>query len=661
MGRLLGNPRTIAIVAASVVAAFFIGFLVRGSGSGGGGGDTSAAEAEAEPLFWTCSMHPQINQPGPGQCPLCGMDLIPVHKEAGEKLDPRELRLSESARKLADVQTAPVERKFVTAQVSMVGRVEYDETRVRHITSWVGGRLDRLYVDYTGVTVRKGDHMVWLYSPEILAAQEELLQAVKAVGELSRSGSKNIRRTALQTVAASREKLRLWGLTPKQIEQIETRGTPEDHITIYSPVGGVVVQKHVAEGMYVKTGARIYGIVDLTQVWVKLDAYESDLAWVKYGQEVEFSTEAYAGEVFTGKIAFIDPILDAKTRTVKLRVNVPNKAGRLKPGMFVRATVRPKVALGGKVVDPVLAGKWICPMHPEIVKDGPAKCDICEMPLEPAEDLGYVTPEKGTAPLVIPVTAPLRTGKRAVVYVADPEKEGVFEGRLVVLGPRAEGYYIVEEGLEEGERVVTRGNFKIDSALQILAKPSMMNPQGGGPAPGGHHGGHGASASVTPPAPKRLDTPEEFRKQLGGAFEAYLRVQGAFAGDKLKAGTAAAKDFLVALDRIDMMLVKEPAHSAWMKELMALKSRAQKVARSSDFASAREAFSPLSDAVIRVAKIFGMSDAQELHVYRCTMALDGRGANWLSGRKEVRNPYYGASMLKCGDLVETISAGNDKR
>jgi Cu(I)/Ag(I) efflux system membrane fusion protein len=589
------------------------------------------------------------------------MDLIPVHKEAGEELGPRELKLSETARKLADIRTSPVERKFVTAEVNMVGRVEYDETRLKHITAWVGGRLDKLYVDYTGVTVKKGDHMVWLYSPEILAAQEELLQSVKAVRELVRSGSESVKRTALQTVTAAREKLRLWGLTPGQINGIEKHGTPEDHMTIYAPIGGIVVHKHVVEGMYVKTGARIYGIADLSQVWVKLDAYESDLEWVKYGQEVEFSTEAYPGEVFKGRIAFVDPILDPKTRTVKLRVNVPNESGRLKPGMFVRATVRSQVASGGRVVDPDLAGKWIGPMHPEIVKDGPGKCDICGMPLKPAEELGYVPAEKAETPLVVPVTAPLRTGRRAVVYVADPEREGVFEGRLVVLGPRAGDHYIVKDGLREGEYVVTNGNFKIDSALQILAKPSMMSPQGGGPAPGHHQHGSGtkgAVASPSPPAAKQPEAPEDFRKQLDRVFETYLQIQGALAGDKLQAGTSAARSLLAALDGVDMMLLKGPAHGAWMKELKVLKSSAQKVARSSDIASAREAFSSLSGTLIGVAKSFGTSGQLSLHLYRCTMALDGRGADWLSREREVRNPYYGARMLKCGDFVETISSGH---
>jgi Cu(I)/Ag(I) efflux system membrane fusion protein len=257
--------------------------------------------------------------------------------------------------------------------------------------------------------------------------------------------------------------------------------------------------------MYVNTGTRIYTIADLSRVWVLLDAYETDLLWIRYGQEVEFGTEAYPGELFKGRISFIDPVLDAKTRTVKVRVNAENLAGKLKPEMFVRAVVRTRIAAGGKVMEPDLAGKWISPMHPEIVKDEPGTCDVCGMPLVKAESLGYVPGDAAMseAPLVIPDSAPLITGERAVVYVAVPEKEGVYEGREVVLGPRASNYYLVKHGLEEGEMVVVKGNFKIDSEIQIQAKPSMMSPEGGVPVPAHpHHEGSDAKSEGSSHTPE---------------------------------------------------------------------------------------------------------------------------------------------------------------
>ena len=489
--RIVG--KTGGVVLAAVVL-LTVGYLVHwavtpahpAGAPSAGPGDAGRAPAP-QPALWTCSMHPQIKQPGPGKCPLCGMDLVPVVQEEGT--GERRLTITAEAKKLMEIQTAPVERRFPTARIRMVGKVVYDETRLQNITAWVAGRLDRLFVDYTGMRVDKGFHMVSLYSPELLSAQEELFQARKAVEALEASNVSVMRETAEATVLAVREKLRLWGLGPEQIEAIERRGTASDHMTIYAPVGGTVVAKHAQEGQYVQTGTRIYTVADLSHVWVKLDAYESDLAWLRYGQTARFTSVAYPGETFTGRIAFIDPVLDANTRTVKIRVNAANPDGKLKPEMFVRAEVRARVAAGGRVMEPALSGKYICPMHPGVIKAGPGRCDICEMDLVTTESLGYVPVGPGTAeaPLVIPATAPLVTGTRAVVYREVPGADTpTYEGVEVVLGPRAGDDYIVRSGLAEGDRVVVKGNFKIDSELQIQARPSMMAPEGGGAGDHGH-------------------------------------------------------------------------------------------------------------------------------------------------------------------------------
>jgi Cu(I)/Ag(I) efflux system membrane fusion protein len=601
----------ILCVVALAVVLISIGIGYRLGRSGGesetyaehelGAEETSAAEV------WTCSMHPQIRQPKPGQCPLCGMDLIPVMDSDDEEAEGiTELKLSPRARKLAEIQTTPVERKLVTAEVRMAGKVEYDETRVSYITAWVGGRLDRLFVDYTGVVVEKGDHMVRIYSPELLAAQEELIQAIKTVRELEASGITVVKRTAQEMVEASREKLRLWGLTPGQISEIETRSTPSDHTTISAPVSGVVVHKNAQEGEYVKTGTRIYTIADLSHVWVKLDAYESDLALIRLGQEVDFHTEAYPSESFKGTVAFIDPVLNPRTRTAKVRINLENRNGRLKPEMFVHAVLQAEVGPVGR---------------------------------------------QGV-PRVIPASAPLLTGKRAVVYVET--EPGLYEGREVVLGPRAGEYYVVIEGLEEGERVVTRGNFKIDSAIQILAKPSMMNPEGGGPAPGHQHG-EPAAGAATPTEAFRV--PAEFKTQIDHVFAAYLKIHHALSRDVLDGAQGAARTFRDALDAVDMRLLKEPAHSAWMKELQVLSKGADALNTAGNIADARTTFRPFSESMYTIAKQFGTSGKQPVHHFFCSMAFDGTGGYWLQSTTGVENPYYGAAMFRCGEMKETIVAG----
>jgi Cu(I)/Ag(I) efflux system membrane fusion protein len=490
----LPAARTVKI-AALVILAFLAGYLLRSflhpSSAAGKHEHPGEQTLAQETAWWTCSMHPQIRQPKPGKCPICFMDLIPVAAAQAE-VGPREISFSEEAIKLMEVETSPVERKYITAEIRMVGKVDYDETRVKNITAWVAGRIDRLYVDFTGITVNKGDHTVEIYSPELISAQAELLAALQAAAGIKPESSDLMKSTTSATLEAAREKLRLLGLGKDQVDKIESSGKTLTHITIYSPMGGIVIQKHATEGTYVSTGTPIYTVADLSRLWVKLDAYESDLVWIRYGQEVEFTTEAYPGEVFKGRISFIDPILNDKTRTVKVRVDVDNPQGKLKPEMFARAIVRSGLAKGGKVMAPEMAGKWICPMHPSVVKDQAGSCDICGMDLVTTESLGYVkaeTSEQG--PLVIPASAPLITGTRAVVYVRLPDKKKpTFQGREIVLGPRAGDYYIVQSGLAEGEIIVTNGNFKIDSALQIQAKPSMMNPEGG-VAPMGHQHGAG--------------------------------------------------------------------------------------------------------------------------------------------------------------------------
>jgi Cu(I)/Ag(I) efflux system membrane fusion protein len=617
-----------------VIMVFIIGLLLGGGKEVSHVGLEHGTEAQAKTAkeqIWTCSMHPQIRQPKPGKCPICFMDLVPVASSAEEELGPRQLKLTPTAMKLADIRTALVGRQFATTEIRMVGKVVLDETRLGNITARVPGRIDRMYVDYTGIQVRKGDHLVSLYSPELITAQQELLQSLKNYNQFGSGKS---------MAAAAREKLALWGLTKKQINEIEKRGKPTDHLTIYSPMNGIVVQKHAIEGMYVNTGTPFYTIADLSRVWVKLDAYESDLSWIRYGQSVVFESEAYPGEIFRGRIAFIDPVLNEKTRTVKVRVNVPNPQYKLKPEMFVRAVVRSKLSMSGKVMDPELAGKWISPLHPEIVKDGPGTCDVCGIPLVKAEDLGFtaVSPADQEAPLVVPASAPLITGKRAVVYIALPGKEGVFEGREIVLGPRTGDYYLVKKGLQEGESVVINGAFKIDSDLQIQAKPSMMSAEGGG-----EHKHETETDNV----------PAAFKKSIDAAADAYFNIQHALSSDSLEQAKKGSEKLLEKLAAVDMNLLTGNAHIEWMKQEKILKEAGQKLAKTNDIEAARVQLEILTEPMTAVIKTFG-SKKTPVYRFHCPMAFDNKGAYWLQNNKETRNPYFGASMLLCKDSVERL-------
>ena len=681
-----------------------------------------AAQEERGDIIWTCSMHPQIRLPEPGKCPICFMDLIPVKKDgasdSSEAVSLRQISLSPEARRLAEIEVFPVERRAVHVETLMFGKVDFDETRLGYITTWMAGRIDKLYVDYTGSSVRKGDPMASIYSPELVTSQAELIQAVKAAQEIDKSGFKRVRDAAEHNVIAAREKLRLLGFTADQIQKVVERGATSDHITLHSPMSGVVVKKDVLEGMYVQTGTRIYTIADLSRVWIILQAYESDLPWVRVGMEVEFQTEAYPGEVFRGKIVFIDPVVDEKTRTVRMRLEVANPAVKLKPGMFVRALKKTAA-----------------------------------------------TPDKD--PLVIPASAPLVTGKRAIVYVQVPGEEGTYEGKEIVLGARAGDFYIVRHGLSEGELVVTRGNFKIDSAVQLLAKPSMMSPYGGAAAPAHDHGPktpstgeRPTSPSITPVSPAlasqlpklahayqdlrttsalgdlkktrhafttfydvlcaidptslrnrsalvwkettmllrndsmlggEADTneeatrifrtlsdhyqtfkehfhvehilqaqavsesvPLEFKKDLGGLLRLYFDLTQALANDDFPTAKKAEENFASGLNRMDMGLLTGDAHEIWMAALDMLNSGANTIRAARDIETARKGFEPLSNGMIRAVERLGADIKGPLFVLFCPMAFDNKGAFWLQQDEDIRNPYFGAMMLKCGEVKRTL-------
>lgn len=606
--------------------------------------DKNSKEADSrQKTLWTCSMHPQFKLPEKGPCPICAMDLIPMEEGTGSQ--DAVLKMSPGAMKLAEIRTSFVERRVAEAELRFVGKIDYDETRIKTITSWMPGRLDRLYVDYTGVPVKKGDHLVSLFSPDLISAQEELIQAIRAVKELAGSSNKFIKSTARSTVKATREKLRLLGVTAEQIAKLERTNKVEEALTIYAPTGGIVVHKNAMEGMYVKTGSPIYRIADLSFVWVYLEAYETDLPWLRYGQTVDFETEAYPGELFSGRISFIDPILDTRTRTVKIRVNTPNKNGRLKPGMFVRATVKARMAKGGQILDNALAGKWISPMHPEVVKDKPGGCDVCGMPLVRAESLGLAHSKEETAlPLLVPRSAVLLTGTRAVVYLKKPGEHAEFEGKTIILGPRVGAFYIVKSGLKEGDEVVSHGAFKIDSALQIQAKPSMMSQAKEDP----DHSGHKHDEPVSSiELEENIKT--ELRSQLTPIIRDYLAIQTQLAEDasaKVRQASGGLATTIKALAQVKV------SNRRWTQLTDDLFSAAEKLSTRTTIKEQRADFSAVTQTLIVVLNSAG--SPKTVDQVSCPMAFGGLGGTWLQAPGEIANPYFGASMLRCGDVDLTI-------
>jgi Cu(I)/Ag(I) efflux system membrane fusion protein len=627
----------IGLVCCSTLIGVFFGIVIGGSDRSDSSQTYEVNVKKSKKItMWTCSMHPQIREKKAGKCPLCGMDLIPVESGDDETEGSYSVKLSNEAIKLAEVQTTLVKRELLKTEIRVVGKIDFDETRQANITAWFSGRIERMYVDYTGVKVNKGDHMVQIYSPEILATQEELLQAIKTAKNISKSNYSGIRGLTKDTIEDVRSKLRLWGFSRKQIARIEKRKKTSDKMTVYAPIGGVVTNKHVKEGMYVKTGSRIYSIADLTHLWVKLDVYESDIEFIRFGQGIEFYTESLPGQVFKGKISFIDPVLNPKTQTIKIRVNVENKDGKLRPGMFVHAKIFSKISTKGVVIDESLKGKFICPMHPEVIKKNRGKCSVCGMNLVPTKTLGYIDGQHDhTPPLVIPVSAPLRTGERAVVYIS--LGDGKYVGREVTLGHRVGSHFVVLNGLKEGELVVTHGNFKIDSSAQLMGKFSMMSLDGES-----HIHEKITDDKKTTKIPR---VSEKFKKQLNFVIISYYSIHKALTEDNFDVIAGRSKLFLQQMSKMDMSLLKGKAHVKWMELENEMRDGAEKILQSKDIKKVREIFKKLSDTLIKTINYFGISGKGKTNIFFCPMV----GAYWLQESDSTLNPYYGQSMLTCGE------------
>ncbi len=500
--RVLVRLVPIAIIGAAIAAAAI-------------GWPKKPLEEQGKAEVWTCSMHPQIRLPAPGRCPICGMNLIPVSRLEAEHAHVEQR---------AGVETEAVERRELFKEVRTVGKLDYNERRVAYIAAWAAGRVDRIYADFTGIVVNKGDHLVDIYSPDLLVAQRELLIGLEAwEREQKRAPSESRATLHESTLEAARTKLRLLGILPEQIAEIERTKKTTTHLTIYAPIGGTIIEKDARLGQYLKVGDPLYRIADLDPIWLYLNIYEYDLAWVRFGEQVDVTLEAYPGETFRGTVTFIDPFLDDATRTVRVRVNLKNEDRRLKPEMYASASILVKIRPDGTPEPTGLEGKYICPMHPEVVQDEPGECPICEMELEkvpgapPAARGAPEAPAPGVAKressetaekqgvLAVPVSAVLSTGRRQIAYRLT--KTGAYELAELKLGPRVQArdragrtrdFFPVQSGLTEGDRVVVRGGFLLDSQRQIEGMPSLLYPEGQA-APAQLHSGHAGMQPSRPP------------------------------------------------------------------------------------------------------------------------------------------------------------------
>ncbi|MDP4225630.1 MAG: efflux RND transporter periplasmic adaptor subunit [Bacteroidota bacterium] len=400
-----------------VLAGIFIGWMVFYPSPQAGEKKTLSVQS-VKKTIWTCAMHPQIRMDHPGKCPICGMDLIPLNQVGEAGIDASAISMTPEAAQLANVQTSVVSRQNPVKELRLYGKIQPDERLLQSQVAQISGRIERLMVNFTGEPVRKGQTLALVYSPELVTAQQELLEASR------------MKQVQPEIYEASKEKLRQWKLTQSQIAAVEKYGKVQTDVRIVANTSGIVIAKRVNNGDYISPGGVLFDVADLSRLWAMFDAYESDLPFLKTGDKIDFTVQALPGLNFTGKIFFIDPVIDPATRVAKVRVEVSNSSWKLKPEMFVTGNVKASL-------------------------------------------------NKYRNGLVIPRTAVLWTGKRSIVYVKQAgSKEPVFRLREIELGPMLGNSYVVTKGLKDGEEIVTQGAFNVDAAAQLAGKPSMMNPEG---------------------------------------------------------------------------------------------------------------------------------------------------------------------------------------
>lgn len=572
-------------------------------------------------IIYSCSMHPSVRQNEPGDCPICGMELILANDNSSSGSDPNELTMSLAAMKLAEIETSVVRSGNPVSTIYMPGKVVADQSKVSSVSSHAAGRIINLYVDYEGAYVKKGQKIASLYSPELISAQQEFLQTVEFKSQ----------NPVLYTSA--KRKLELLELPSSTIENLEESGELMTEIDIVSQATGYVTKLNVSRQEHVMRGSVLFEVADLSSVWVMFDSYESDLSLIEKGQTITFTTATYPGEEFEGTVSFIDPTVNSMTRTTDIRIKAKNPNQRLKPNMLA---------------------------------EGILTADISE---------------KNS--LIVPKSAVLWTGPRSIVFVQLPNTdEPTFIAREVTLGKRIGNQYIILDGLNVGEEVVTHGNFKLDGAAQLADKLSMMNRNPGTNRTG--HEGHtmetgnsnemdtnNNSSSIKKEAVETSEedhsehqsmssetninsTPDEFKTQLNNVVQEYLKLKDELVQSNFSTVTSSAKEIQKALNKVDMSLVKGDLHISWMNHVNQMNNTLSILESSSTLDAQRTAFLSLSNTLIESVKTYGLPGV--IYQQFCPMTDGGKGGYWLSESEKIANPYFGDQMHNCGETITKIES-----
>jgi len=516
------------------------------------------------------------------------MDLIPVSNDEGG--DPAVMKMSNAAIQLANIQTAIVGSGSVDDVLRLSGKIKVDERRVRVQTTHFAGRVDALYKSFEGDLIKKGEKIASIYSPELVAAQEELIEA------------KKLEDTNPILLAAARRKLHHWKLTMEQINEIESSQAPMRNFDLLADYDGIISKKLINTGNHLPEGGGLMEITDLSKVWAVFEVYEKDLGKIRLGDRLKFENKA-TSKPQEGTVSFISPAVDQQTRIVEVRADLNNSSGSLKPGMFISTSI-------------------------------------------------FSSSEAG---IIIPKSAVLWTGRRSIVYVKSSNEQS-FELREVVLGDAVNDQYVIDSGLNEGEKVVVNGAFTLDAEAQLRGKISMMNPT---PKSIDNEDNVGQFTEIDLPISQDFSGQVDpvFQEQLMALSMEYIMLKDLMVeGDGAKIRKAGIK-VKAALEKMDMSLTKGDGHLHWMELLSPMSESLLLITNTGDRDAQRLQFINLSKALINAVQSFGTSFESPLYVQYCPMANDNQGATWISKEENIVNPYFGDVMLTCGN-VESIINGN---
>lgn len=564
--------RKYLIYLAFTLMGVFVGFIIFNNKDNHKHIETSKNEAKTK--LWTCSMHPQIIKKEPGDCPICGMDLVLKKDNDSKSISNISIKLSKEAIALANIQVSKVDKSNINKKFELFGRIRMNSNTKSIQSAHIDGRIEKLYINYKGEFVSKGQLIALIYSPKLVKAQEELLTAVKFKDSIPQIYNSII------------NKLKLWKISDKQIKNIEANNKIIENFKIYSDVSGTISKITVSKGDYVKQGESLVELSDLSNLWVDLDVFENQISLFKIGQKLKVTIPNIHKEV-SAKIFFISPTIDYNKRVFTLRANLNSSKGKIKAGMFASAIIN-------------------------IEKDDR---------------------------IVVPASAVLWTGKRSVVYVKSGD--GIYSLREVILGNKYSDRYDIVKGLNVGDFVVTNGAFTIDAAAQLNNKASMMTHKSEDITPTMNMHNHKKISKSVSKSIKKEDVSVYVR--------AYLKIKNSLVKDDFKAVRKYSLKLEKHLKEVDLKKIEEKESRSLISKMI---NDLASMSSSDNISSQRTYFLSLSNNIISFIKIHKRKST--LYIKYCPMANNDKGGYWIGTDKEINNPYFGSSMLRCGEVVDIL-------